>query len=530
MQPGARWRSAFVAAAFALHPLHVESVAWVAERKDVLSTLFWVVALWFYTGYARTGARSKYVLALVAFGLGLMSKPMVVTLPCVLLLLDAWPLRRIPVGDGERWLAATARGWLRLLPEKLPFFALAAASAVITVSIGDVRPVDEFSISARLGNALVAYVAYLANMFWPHPLVIFRPHGGEASLLVALGALLVLGAVTAWTLLRARRQPYLPVGWLLYIGTLTPAIGIIQVGIQARADRYTYVPLIGIAIMVAWSVGDWARARAGRRWLVATAAVATTLAMGTLTFFQVRRWQNSITVFAHAVRYEPEAHYSHNNLALAYQEVGDIDRAIVHMREAIRIKPDKLESVSNLGTLYANQGNYAAAIETYERVLEQNPDHVVSNLNMGYAHEAQGDLDAALDYYRSAQVAKPLNADVNNTLGCAYYAKGDYAAAIEAFTTAVTSAPEHADAHSNLARAYGAIQDYQGAIEHFSIVLELAPQDAMTHQMLGVAHELAGEPDRAMELYRGALRLQPNLPEATRRLRGLQTQTGGAAR
>ena len=253
---GAHWCSAFVAMLFAIHPLHVESVAWVSERKDVMSTFFWMLTIWLYADYVLKGQKIKYGLALLIFALGLMSKPMVVTLPCVLLLLDYWPLNRTSLTEpASAEVGSKAKQTLlQLTIEKIPFFALSIISAVITVLVGDVQTVMDFSIMERIFNALVSYAAYLSNMFWPHPLVIFRPHPGSLPLWQPMLAFLLIAAVTLFVFLRRKSQPYLTVGWLLYLGVLVPVIGLIQVGIQARADRYAYVPLIGIAIMLAWGV------------------------------------------------------------------------------------------------------------------------------------------------------------------------------------------------------------------------------------------------------------------------------------
>ncbi|NIQ87873.1 MAG: hypothetical protein GWN93_01765, partial [Deltaproteobacteria bacterium] len=337
---GSRWRSALVAALFALHPLHVESVAWVAERKDVLSTLFWMLTLWAYLAYTKRPERKRYLLIIVAFTLGLMAKPMLVTLPFVLLLLDYWPLKRIELGQSASGLPAANQPStiaekpgaqaFRLLLEKTPLFVLTAASSVVTFVVqkseGAVGALEVYPLKIRVANALVSYVSYIIKMIWPQNLAVFYPHPGQSLPMwqaVAAGILLVLISIAV---IRAgRRQPYLPVGWLWYLGTLVPVIGLVQVGAQAMADRYTYVPLIGLFIMAAWGVPELMKKWHHRRVALVVSAALVLFALMTCARLQLRHWKNSIALLSHAHAVTAKSYLVHNNLGSALNELGKYD-------------------------------------------------------------------------------------------------------------------------------------------------------------------------------------------------------------
>jgi len=518
---GAHWRSACVAMLFAIHPLHVESVAWVSERKDVLSTFFWMVSIWFYYDYVKTKQKIRYLLALTAFTLGLMSKPMLVTLPFVLLLLDYWPLNRFTFDDVKNQAVELKVTLKYIVFEKLPFFALTITSALIAISVGDVQTVQDFTVWGRIGNALVSYVAYLSDMFWPHPLIIFRPHPGELPLWQPLLALLLLIAVTLFVLWQGRRQRFLPVGWFLYLGVLVPVIGLVQVGIQARADRYTYVPLIGIAIILVWGGAYLTRNWKSRQKPLMAVGALVTLVLMTCTYYQVGIMKNSMTAFEHVVKYAPDAHYAHNNLALAYKNSGDFNKAIEHFSEAIRIKPDKYEAYNNRGVAYFNKQEYDKAVVDYQMVLNHAPDHVEARNNLGNIFQIQGKLDQAIEQYKRALQAAPNHPEVNNNIGSAYFSKRDFPKAIEYFLMAVNANPFYLSARTNLARVYGEMGEIETAIKHFSTALELDPNNPMTHDWLGISYALIGQKEKAVQHYRTALRINPDMPATQQRLQQL---------
>ena len=355
---GALWQCAFVAALFALHPLHVESVAWVTERKDVLSTFFWLLALLSYGGYVGRPGAGRYLLTLLLFILGMMSKPMLVTLPFVLLLLDYWPLGRLGSGGVLTNLARPAAA-LKLVWEKGPFFiiiVIAGVAAFLTQQeAGAVKSLASIPLEVRITNVLVSYVSYIGKMFWPARLSFLYPHPGALPVWQWAGALLILGAITYAAFRFAKERPYLAVGWLWYLGTLFPVSGLIVIGPHAMADRYTYVPLIGLYLMMAWGV-----AGAVARWRYKTMGLALTAAV-MLVFFagaagkQLRYWQNSIALMEHALDVTPDSFIAHNLLGNSLEAQGRIDEAAAHYLEAFRINPENAETHNNIGNVFYRQ-------------------------------------------------------------------------------------------------------------------------------------------------------------------------------
>ena len=325
------WKSAFVAALFALHPLHVESIAWVAERKDVLSTFFWMLTLWSYAGYVERPRLDKYLLLILFYILGLMAKPMLVTLPFVLLLLDYWPLKRFHLKSSDNENPEVQRTfYFGLILEKIPLFLLSAASGIVTYlvqkSSGAVSSLDAIPFHDRIANALVSYVVYIGKMIWPHNLAVLYPYPRSIALWKIVGAGLLITLITVLVLRLLRSKPYLAVGWLWYLGTLVPVIGIVQVGSQAMADRYTYVPLIGIFIMITWGISDWVSKRHYRRFgLFMVTAVILSLLMIT-SRLQVKYWSNSVMLFDHAIDVTGENSTAQLNLGEALAEQGNIEK------------------------------------------------------------------------------------------------------------------------------------------------------------------------------------------------------------
>jgi len=472
---GARWPSAFVAFVFALHPLHVESVAWVAERKDVLSAFFWFLALFAYVRYAERPGAGRYLLVLLAFCLGLMSKPMIVTLPLVMLLLDVWPLRRWPL-----------RLW-----EKLPFFALSVGAAIVTYAVQSGAGAAEavrIPLGLRAENALVSYVAYIAKMFWPTGLAVFYPYPQGLPVWQVAIAALVLAGVSALVLLWFRTRPYLAIGWLWYLVTLVPVIGLVQVGAQARADRYTYVPMVGLSIMLAWGATDMAR-----RWphtkpeIVALAAVACAACVA-LTWLQVQYWRNSEALFQHAVDVTSGNYVAEHNLGSALmEEPGRLPEAIHHLEAAVRIKPDSARAHSDLGSALSKlPDRLPQVIAEYQLAVRFSPGSAIPHYNLGNALDAAGRVPEALAEWDTAirldlayapRLKQPM-AEAHNNLG-----------------VTLTSAP-------------GRLPD---AIVHFEAALRLAPDYADAHYNLGIAlSNIPGRTTEAISELETALRLHPD--------------------
>jgi tetratricopeptide (TPR) repeat protein len=409
---GSVWKSGLVAALFAIHPLHVESVAWISERKDVLSTFFWLSAIWTYSNYTRTKSLSIYILTLVLFALGLMSKPMLVTLPVTLLILDWWPLNRVK----------TSNDWKQLIVEKLPMFAMSAASAVITIIAqqkgGAVKTFEQFPLYARVENAVNAYASYIGKMILPKGLVVFYPHPGlSLSLKQIVPAIVVLLVLTTISVIFRKNKPGLLAGWLWYVITLVPVIGLFQVGGQAMADRYTYVPLIGIFIMIAYGIpGILKSLKPPMSYAPAILAIILILPLAALTYRQASVWHDSETLFRHAIRFTKSNYTAENNLGVILIERGKIDEAIQHFKTALAVKPDYVDAHVSLAVAFMNKDKLDLAMPHLETAIKLSPNDTDVLNNYGAALAMQGRLKEALGYFKAAVKADPENPDANENL------------------------------------------------------------------------------------------------------------------
>jgi tetratricopeptide (TPR) repeat protein len=501
----ARWPSAFVALLFALHPLHVESVAWVSERKDVLSAFFWFLTLLLYVRYTTQKSVGRYVLVLVAFSLGLMSKPMVVTLPFVLVLLDIWPLRRFPA-----------------LLEKIPFFALAAAGGIVTYFVqagsGAVRAVESFPVGLRIENAVVSYVTYIANLFWPANLAVFYPYPQDIpAWQVVLGATILLG-VTALVARSFRARPYLAVGWFWFLGTLVPVIGLVQVGAQARADRYTYVPFVGLGIMLAWGATEIPRK------VAASVAGVAGVAWIVLTSMQLQYWKNSESLFRHAVAVTDRNALAHHNLGVALAEdPGRVTEAIEQYQAALEIKPNDVRVHTDLGTALSKiPARLPEAVIEYQAALRSMPNAPIPHNNLGNTLSMiPGRLPEAIAEYETALRLKPDYAEAQSNLAQAHYTLGVELAktpgrakeAIPHFEEAIRLKPDYAEAHNNLGTL---LTDVATSIAHFEAALRIDPNSADAHVNLAIAlSRIPGRMPEAITHLEAALRIKPD-PEVRR--------------
>jgi Tfp pilus assembly protein PilF len=475
---GALWRSAFIAALFALHPLHVESVAWVAERKDVLSTFFWMLTMGAYVLYVEHPGINRYLLVLLFFILGLMAKPMLVTLPFVLLLIDYWPLNRFQFGQSSGGGSKKQRPLaLRLVWEKIPLFALAAASSVVTLIVqqngGAVSSFSAYPLNIRLANAMVSYVGYIGKMVWPSNLAVLYPHPGSLPTWQIGGAFLFL-VFTFFAVIRAvRRQPWFAVGWLWFIGTLIPVIGLVQVGSQAMADRYTYVPLIGIFIIVAWGLPELVSGWRYRKVAISTMAVACLSILMATTWLQIRHWKNSIILFERALAVTDNNYVIHNNLGVAFFLQRKVDKAIDQFRESMKINPGFVDARINLAIALANKGKMDEAIGYFSEALKINPDCDKAHINLGVALEKLGRTADAIHHYSEALRINSELDEAHNNLGVALASQGKLDKAIDHYFEALRINPRSAKVHNNLGSTLFRKGKINQAVVHFQEALRI---------------------------------------------------------
>src|SRR6266481_6341689 len=506
----ARWSSALVAALFALHPLHVESIAWAAERKDTLATFFGLFSLIAYTRYVETRSRKWYTWTAVTLALGLLAKPMLVTWPFVMLLLDCWPLRRLAdVKSKEYRRSASHPPSLRsgaasreaaariasLVREKLPLFLIIAASAVITFLAQSyeraVRTFADAPIALRLSNALVSYAKYLLLTFWPNDLAVYYPFAGIPAWQVIGAAFLLIG-ITVFCVSQRRIRPYLMVGWLWFLGTLVPVIGIVQVGGQIMADRYFYIPSIGLFIALAFGLADIARSWRVTPALSGAIAGGVLLILATLTNAQIQRWRDSFTLFEHTLAVTPPNLRIEHNLGVALAVSDRYDEAAAHFEKALQIDRNFYDGLVVMGVTRAHQGRLPEAIEYFQAAIRSQPDAPKAHVQLAHALWTQKRDQAALEEMRRASQFAPKDGQIRADLGLALQLAG--------------RTPE--------------------AIEELHEALRLNPNNAETHNNLGLALVASGKPRESIPEFEVALRLKPELKGAADNLRRAQAQLG----
>jgi protein O-mannosyl-transferase len=527
---GTTGRSALVAFLFGLHPLHVESVAWIAERKDVLSTTFLFLALGAYERYTRQPTLGRYAAVLVAFALGLMSKPMLVTFPFLLLLLDFWPLGRLLVpgaaAPAER-RGRDARPLGRLVLEKLPLFALSVAISIVTLVAQQdaMGSVEDYPLSLRLMNASLAYVRYARKMFWPVDLAIFYPYDTRISPWLAGGALVLLLGVSIVAIRAYRTRPALTVGWLWYVGGLVPVIGIVQVGRQALADRYSYVPLVGLFIAIVWMAADLLeRPRPAWRWTAVGAIVAVCLVTTTM---QVSYWRDSVTLFGHALAVTRDNYMAYLQVGAQLDADGKPSEAARYYSDALRVKPDYAEAHNNLGLLLAKGGDPAAAMQHYDAALRFDPAYPDAHYNRGLLLHRTGNPRAAAKEYGQVLALKPSYAKAHSNLGLILYEQGDLDGARAHLAEAVRVRPDFVDARINYGVVLRAAGQVDAAVAQDMEALRLAPSSAQAHFNLANVLAQRGDVDAAARHYREAVRLKPDYDAAREMLERLTAPRSG---
>lgn len=539
---GRLWPSALVAAVFAIHPLRVESVAWVTERKDVLSGLFFVLTLWAYGGYARCRfSILRYSIVLIFFALGLMSKPMLVTMPALLLLLDYWPLGRwtappaVALNGGVEGEAARASGKqrlriaARLLLEKVPLLAMVVASSLVTVSAHNAEILttlrERYDLAWRLGTVPLSYVSYLGMFFYPVDLAIPYPRPelelpyGWIAAAVGLLAVLTLIAV----LLR-RKRPCLFVGWFWYVGMLVPVSGIVQFGIQTKADRFTYLPQIGLCVALAWVLADAFKTSRWRRPVYTVAAAGLLVTLATLAYRQTSCWRDDRTLWSHSLACNPGYWWTHYELGTLEQGEGHLDKAIEHYQEAIALQPDEPDAHYNLAAALANLNRLDEAIREYKKTLKLQPNNAVAKNNLGNTYLLKGDLEKAMAYCREALQLDPDFAEAHYNISNILFLRGRSDEATTELQAAVASRPDYQEAQYALGAVLAQRGRFDEAIEAYQKALTPQPPFAAdVHYALGMALAADNRVDEAAEHFREALKLRLSFPAARYELERLST-------
>jgi protein O-mannosyl-transferase len=537
---GARWRSAFVAFLFALHPLHVESVAWVAERKDVLSAALWFLTLLAYVRYARHSAARPYLVTLFFFCLASMAKPMMVTLPFVLLLLDFWPLRRLaaPLAptSGDEPIAKSPIPWNKAVYEKIPFFAVSVVASMVTYraqqSGGCVKELGTYPIFLRMENAAISYLAYIGKMFRPANLAVFYPYPHSIPWWQACAAVALVIAISLLALRGLRKFPYIATGWFWYVGTLVPVIGLIQVGDQARADRYMYIPMTGLTIALAWGAAavlkKWPRA-------LASLAVTACVAAAAVTSVQAQYWKDSQALFQHALDVTDENYVAHNSLGTYLLSIGQVTQATSHLTAAVRINPGSFRAQTNLGLALMNTpGELPEATNHLQTAVRINPYFPEAQNNLGMALlDAPGRLPEAITHFQAALRLRPNYAEAHSNLASALLRiPGRRPEAISHYQAALRASPDSAEVHFNLGVVLSDMPEtLPEAISHLEAAIRINP-DADAHYALALALlKMPGRTYDAATHLQAALRLNPNFEQARQMLQQLQSAAKpGAAR
>lgn len=519
---GAVGPSAFVAALFGVHPTHVESVAWIAERKDVLSGFFFLLTLGAYQRWVQARTPRRYLAVFLLFACGLLSKPMLVTLPCVLLLLDVWPLGRLRPAEmpSVRDLLVRLRP---LLIEKIPLFALSAASSAVTVYAqqGSLATLNAVSTGRRVGNALVSYSVYVGKTFWPEKLAVFYPLPLTIPLWKTLAAGALLAAVTALVIWALRRAPYLAVGWFWFLGMMVPVIGLVQVGRQAMADRYTYLPSIGLFVMIAWGAAQLLSGGRVRRAALAGASLAVILALSVAAHAQVGTWKDSLTLFRHALTVTEDNYLAHLNVAVALSQQGDEEGALRHFREVLRIQPHLADAHAALGAAYRRWGRPAEALPPLRRAVQIKPDRSRFRHTLAITLGDLGRTDEAIVQLRKAVELSPRFADAHYGLGALLHEQGRTDEALHHYQAALEANPDLPGLYAPTATLLARRGNLAKAARLYEEAVRRQPTPTV-HFNLGLTLERMGRMAEARQHYERALALDPQLEPARQRLGALQ--------
>ena len=519
---GAIWRSAFVAALFAVHPIQVESVSWVAQRGDVMGGLFLILAIGAYVRYVyRPWSLARYLTVMALFAAGLMSSPALVAFPFVLLLLDYWPLGRysqpVYVSDDGPAQQDFVTVFLRLFTEKIPFFAASFLGFMLALvarhKVGD--SLDTFSLAGRISRTIISSITGIGRVLYPGGLTVFYSHStGGSAFLAFLMAVILLVVITGGAFFLRKSHPYLIVGWLWYLGMLLPAVGWGAGGVYAGADHYFYLPGIGLFTMIAWGMWDLCASLTRRTWIAAGGLVVTMSVLIACARTQCSYWHDGESLWNHALALTTDNYVAYNNRGLALVEKGNIEDGIADYKKAIEIRPDYAEANDNIGTALIQKGNQDEAITHFQKALDIRPNFPQACIDMGIALAQKGRADEAITYYKRALQIRPDYAEAYYNLGTVLALKSDFPEAISNFEKALEIRPYYADAHYNLGIALTNKGDFQGAISHLKKALDIKPNLAEADYNLGIAFYQSGNVDDAIIQWQKALEIQPNYVEA----------------
>lgn len=534
---GALFQSAFVAALFALHPLHVEPVVWVAGRKDVLSAFFWMLALWTYALYAERPRIRRYLPILIFFAAGLMAKSMMVTLPVIFFLMDYWPLNRIKSlhADGEggkEKYRLQQFSMVRLITEKLLLFVLVGASGLVAVSSMPIvhNLAGDFSRLMptwdNIVRVTVSYVIFISKMLLPYKLSAIYPYPDVIPIRQAAGSGALVILITMLAVFWARRRPYFVVGWLWYLVTLIPVIRLFNIGPQSIADRYTYIPLIGLFIIIAWGVPEILKHLRYRKIVLGFCAGFLFLGLMSVSYIQAGYWKNSRLLFTHALKVTDDNWLAHYNLGGLLLRKGNFQGAIHQLLKSLRIRPGNEDAHNNLGNAFVKMGKSDKAVHHYNEALKIRPENSEFHNNLGIALELQGKTKEALDHYAEALRINPDLAKVHNNLGKALKKQGNLEQAVRHLSEAVRISPHNAEYHDDLGVALARQEKFKEAVKHLSEAVRIKPGDAEFHNNLAIALELKGNATEALHHYSEALRIRPDYAKAHYNLGNTLRQQG----
>ncbi len=521
---GELWKSAFVSALFSLHPLHVESVAWITERKDVLSTLFWLLTTTAYFHYTKAPGFRRYLFILIPFILGLLTKAMLITLPFVLLLLDFWPLKRLchsvdnsGAGSCKKRISSFLKDLLPLIKEKAVLFIVVAVFTFVNINMaqktGNLYDSETIPPELRIGYALVSYINYIYKTLWPTKLAIHYPLPEAVPLWHSVGAGLILLLLTLLIVRISWKYRFLLTGFLWYIGTLVPVIGFLKIGTQSANDRFTYIPLTGLFIIVAWGVPELVKNRPKWKGLLPYTAGAVIVCFMTLTWLQVKQWKNSRTIFSHALRVTDNNALAHFCLAKALADEGDIGGAIDHYKRALHIKPGYKTAYYNLANILVQRGLYDEAEANYMAALKRDSQYIEAYNNLGLLYRKKGETDKAVEVYSKALSINPDYTSILNNMGVIWIDRGEFRKAGGFFLKVLEAEPRNLEAHLHMGVLLSGLAIYEKAIFHYKEALKIDPDYAEAHINLGSAFKATGKTTEALRHFYRAMELNPEIPE-----------------